>query len=175
MENLLDPELWIGAGIIFGLRVINMALDTLRIRMMARGQKPLAFIFGVIETLIYLYTLSAVIQNLDNWVNIAAYSLGFAVGSIVGMALDERMAIGYIDLRVISPNRGALIAETLREQGFAVTEFSGRGRDGTVSMLSVSVKRKNVRKARALVEKLDDTAFITAEDMTPLRRGYWGL
>ena len=175
MENLLDPEIWLGAGIIFGLRVINMTLDTLRIRMMARGQKPLAFIFGVIETLIYLYTLSAVIQNLDNWINIAAYSVGFGVGSIVGMAIDERMAVGYVHLRVISPSRGALIAETLRDQGFAVTEFSGRGRDGTVSMLSVSVKRKNARKARALVEDLDDTAFITAEDLTPVRRGYWGL
>lgn len=175
MENLLDPEIWLGAGIIFGLRVINMTLDTLRIRMMARGQKPLAFIFGVIETLIYLYTLSAVIQNLDNWINIAAYSVGFGVGSIVGMSIDERMAVGYVHLRVISPSRGALIAETLRDQGFAVTEFSGRGRDGTVSMLSVSVKRKNARKARALVEDLDDTAFITAEDLTPVRRGYWGL
>lgn len=175
MENLLLPELWIGAGIIFGLRVVNMALDTLRIRMMARGQKPLSFLFGVIETLIYLYTLSTVIQDLDNWVNIAAYSVGFATGSIVGMMIDERMAVGYTHLRVISPNRGALLAETLRDQGFAVTEFTGRGRDGTVSMLSVSVKRKNSRKVRALVEELDENAFITAEDLTPVRRGYWGM
>jgi uncharacterized protein YebE (UPF0316 family) len=100
MENLLNPELLIGAGVIFGLRVVNMTLDTLRLRMMARGQKPLSFIFGVVETLIYLYTLSAVIQNLDNWVNIAAYSIGFGVGSIVGMALDERMAVGYVHLSV---------------------------------------------------------------------------
>lgn len=171
----MDPQLWIGAGIIFGLRLVNMTLDTLRLRMMARGKKLLSFIFGVIETLIYLYTLSTVIQNLDNWINIAAYSLGFAVGSIIGMAIDERMAMGYVHLRVISPSRGALIAETLREHGFAVTEFSGRGRDGTVSMLSVSVKRRNARKARALVEELDASAFITAEDLTPVRRGYWGM
>ena len=45
----------------------------------------------------------------------------------------------------------------------------------TVSMLSVSVKRRNVRKARTLVEELDETAFITAEDLTPVRRGYWGM
>jgi len=175
MENLLSSNIWVTAGIIFGLRVINMTLDTLRIRMMARGQKPLAFVFGTIETLIYLYTLSSVINDLDNWVNIAAYSVGFATGSIVGMALDERMAVGYIHLRVISPNRGALIAETLRDEGFAVTEFSGRGRDGMVSMLSLSVKRKNSKKVRALVEDLDDKAFITAEDLTPVRRGYWGM
>ena len=175
MENLLTADVWIGAGIIFALRVVNMAMDTLRLRMMARGQKPLSFIFGVIETLIYLYTLSSVIQNLDNWVNILAYSVGFGTGSIVGMMIDERMAVGYTHLRVISPNRGALIAETLRDQGFAVTEFSGRGRDGTVSMLSVSVKRKNSKKVREVVEELDDKAFITAEDLTPVRRGYWGM
>lgn len=175
MENLLDPELWLGAGIIFVLRVINMALDTLRIRMMTRGQKPLSFIFGVIETLIFVYTLGSVFKDLNNWVNTMAYAIGFGTGSIIGIMLDERMAVGYIHLRVISSNRGALIAETLREQGFAVTEFSGRGRDGMVSMLSVSVKRKNARKARALVEELDDTAFITAEDLTPVRRGYWGM
>jgi uncharacterized protein YebE (UPF0316 family) len=175
MENLLNPELWLGAGIIFVLRVINMALDTLRIRMMTRGQKPLSFVFGVVETLIFVYTLGSVFKDLNNWVNTLAYAIGFGTGSIIGIMLDERMAVGYVHLRVISSNRGAQIAETLREQGFAVTEFSGRGRDGMVSMLSVSLKRKNARKARALVEELDDTAFITAEDLTPVRRGYWGM
>ena len=142
-----------------------MTLDTLRIRMMARGQKVLTFIFGVIETLIYLYTLSSVIQNLDNWVNIMAYSLGFGIGSLVGMAVDERIAVGYIHVRVISPGRSAQLAEQLREHGFAVTEFAGRGRDGT----------KDSKNVRALVEELDQNAFITAEDLTPLRRGYWGM
>ncbi len=175
MEEFLSAEVWLGAGVIFILRVINMTLDTLRIRMMARGQKALAFLFGVIETIIFLYTLSSVFEDLDNIVNTLAYAFGFATGSIVGMNLDERLAVGYIHLRVISPNRGALIAESLRGQGFAVTEFSGRGRDGTVSMLSLSVKRKNAKRIRAAVEELDENAFITAEDLTPVRRGYWGM
>ena len=175
MEDFVFSNAWVGAAVIFGLRVVNMTLDTLRLRMMVRGQKAPTFLFGIIGTLISLYTLTAVIQNLDNWVNIAAYALGFATGSLVGMVIDERMAVGYTHLRVISPGRGALVAETLREQGFAVTEFSGRGRDGTVTMLSVSVRRKNIKKVRSMVEDLDENAFITAEDLTPVRRGYWGL
>ena len=172
--ELVTGNIWIDASIILGLRVINMAMDTLRLRMMSRGQKVWTFIFGVIETLIYIYTLSSVIQNLDNWVDITAYSLGFGIGSLVGMAIDERMAIGYTHIRVISAGRGALLAEQLREKGFAVTEFAGRGRDGTVTMLSVNIKRKDNKQVRALVEELDETAFITAEDLTPVRRGYWG-
>lgn len=170
----MTDNIWVGAAILLVLRVINMTLDTLRLRMMARGQKVWTFFFGFVETLIYIYTLSSVIQNLDNWVNIMAYSLGFSIGSLVGMAVDERMAVGYVDIRVISAGRGALLAEQLREHGFAVTEFSGRGRDGTVTMLSVSVKRKDYKNVRALVEELDETAFITTEDLTPVRRGYWG-
>ena len=172
--ELLTGNICIDDSVILGLRVVNMSLDTLRIRMMARGERVLTFFFGVIETLIYLYTLSSVIQNLDNWANILAYSLGFGIGSLVGMAIDERMAVGYSHLRVISPGRGAQLAEQLRDQGFAVTEFAGRGRDGTVTMLSVSVKRKESKRVRALVEELDENAFITAEDLTPVRRGYWG-
>ncbi len=176
MENLLSStNVWVGALIIFSMRVINIALDTLRIRMMSRGQKPLAFIFGVIETFIFVYTLGSVFQDLDNWVNTGAYALGFGVGSILGMALDERMSVGYAHLRVISPNRGALIAERLREEGFAVTEVSGRGRDGTVTLLNLSIQRKNAKKARLLVEEIDPNAFITAEELTPVRRGYWGI
>lgn len=175
MENLVFSNIWAGAAMIFGLRVLNMTIDTLRLRMMSRGQKTVTFFLGVIGTLIYLYALTSVIQNLDNWINIAAYALGYAFGSVVGMMIDERMAVGYSHLRVISPGRGALLAEQLRDHGFAVTEFSGRGRDGTVTMLSVSVKRKNNKKVRALVEKLDENAFITAEDLTPVRRGFWGI
>ncbi|MEJ2757201.1 MAG: DUF5698 domain-containing protein [Anaerolineales bacterium] len=175
MDTLISSNIWLGALIIFSLRVVNIALDTLRIRMMARGQKPLAFIFGVIETVIFVYTLGSVFQDLDNWINTGAYALGFGVGSIVGMAIDERMTVGYAHLRVISPNRGALIAERLREKGFAVTEISGRGRDGTVTLLTLSIQRKNAKKARLLVEEVDENAFITAEDLTPVRRGYWGI
>jgi uncharacterized protein YebE (UPF0316 family) len=80
-----------------------------------------------------------------------------------------------VHLRVVSPLRGAAVAAGLREQGYAVTEFSGRGRDGTVTVLDVSVQRKHSKKVRAIVEKLDENAFITSENLQPVRRGYWGV
>jgi uncharacterized protein YebE (UPF0316 family) len=42
-----------------------------------------------------------------------------------------------------------------------------------VSMLNVSVLRKNADKVHKLVNEIDPEAFITAEDVRPVRRGFW--
>jgi uncharacterized protein YebE (UPF0316 family) len=41
--------------------------------------------------------------------------------------------------------------------------------------MDVSVQRKHAKKVRAIVEKLDENAFITSENLQPVRRGYWGV
>ena len=48
-----------------------------------------------------------------------------------------------------------------------------RGRDGMVSMLSVSVLRKDVSKVENIVHATDAEAFVISEDVRPLRRGFW--
>jgi uncharacterized protein YebE (UPF0316 family) len=175
MDLSLSTEVWIGAGLIFALRVANMTLDTVRALMVMRGRKGIVWVFGFVQTLIYVYVLNTVIQDLANLPNLLAYAGGFATGNVAGMWVEERIAVGFVHLRVVSPLRGAAVADGLREQGYAVTEFSGRGRDGTVTALDVSVKRKNARQVRAIIEKLDENAFITSENLQPVRKGFWGV
>ena len=175
MDMIISPEVWIGAGVIFLLRVANMTMDTIRALMVMRGRKGITWLLGFIQTLIYVYVLTTIIQDLTNLPNLLAYAGGFATGNVAGMWLEERIAVGHVNLRVVSPLRGSAVAEGLREQDFAVTEFTGRGRDGTVSVLDVSVKRKEAKKVRAIVEKFDKNAFVTSENMQLVRRGYWGV
>ena len=61
----------------------------------------------------------------------------------------------------------------MRVEGFAVTEIPAKGKDGMVTMLSCSVLRRNVDKVRQIVNQADSTAFITAEEVRPVRRGFW--
>jgi uncharacterized protein YebE (UPF0316 family) len=89
------------------------------------------------------------------------------------MMIEERLAIGHGQLRIISSRRGKAIAESIRDAGFAVTELSGRGRDGTVAVLSCSVKRREIDNVQRAVHAIDPQAFITVEDIRPLHRGYW--
>ncbi len=166
---------WYGALFIFGFRVLNMTLDTLRMLFMLRGKKALSWGTGFLVSLIYVLLLTSVLSNLDNPLYIIAYSAGFATGGVVGMWIEERLAIGFVHLQVISPRRGVVMAQKLRESGFAVTEIPARGKDGMVSMLSLSVRRKEVLSVEKIINECDEAAFITSEDVHPVQRGFWRI
>jgi uncharacterized protein YebE (UPF0316 family) len=173
MESVLNGELWLYAGVIFILRVGDMSLDTLRVLYVMRGQKGIAWILGFFQAIIFITAITTVLSNLDNLIYIIAYAAGFATGNVVGMIIEERLAQGYSHLRIISSSRGNAIAESLRNEGYAATEISGRGKDGTVTSINCSVKRNKIHQVRKLVEDMDIDAFITAEDIRPIHRGFW--
>ena len=172
-DFLLSPEAWLGAIVIFALRVLNNTLDTMRLLMMMRGKKWLSWILGFMVSVIYVLVFASVFSNLDNPLYIAAYAGGFATGSVVGMWIEEKMALGYLRLDVISPGHGAELAEKLREDGFAVTEVSARGKDGMVSLLTIAVLRKRVELAERIIRDVDESAFVTVAEMRTVHHGFW--
>jgi uncharacterized protein YebE (UPF0316 family) len=173
MELFLSPQAWLSAGLIFGLRVTDMTLDTLRVLFVMRGRKPIAWILGFFQALVFVIAITYVLRDLTNPLNIIGYAAGFATGVVVGMAIEQRLAIGHVHMRVISPRRGTGIAEKLRSEGYAVTEVPARGKDGMVTMLNCSVLRKDIGRIRLMVNEVDPEAFITSEDIRPIRRGFW--
>lgn len=166
-------ELFLSAGFIFGLRLTDMTLDTLRILFVLRGRKGVAWILGFFQSLVFVLAITSVMRNLNNPFNMAGYAAGFATGNVIGMLIEEKMALGYTHLRIISSKWGSAIAKRLREAGFGVTEVPGRGKDGMVTLLSCSVLRKQIGPVGDLIREVDENAFITAEDVRPLRRGFW--
>lgn len=173
MEVFLSPQAWLGAGLIFFLRVGDMSLDTMRVLMVMRGKKSTAWVLGFFQSAIFVLAISSVLQNLNNPLNVIGYAAGFATGNVVGMMIEERLAVGHTHMRIISSRRGSAIAERMREEGYAITEIPARGRDGMVSLLNCSVLRKNVDRVHRIINEVDPEAFITAEDVRPVRRGFW--
>ena len=173
MEVFFSLEAWLSAGLIFALRLSDMSLDTIRVLFVMRGKKAVAWVLGFFQATIFVIAITSVLKDLNNPLNIIGYAAGFATGNVLGMTIEDWLAVGFIHLRIISPRRGTAIAERLRDEGFGVTEIPARGKDGMVTMLSCSVLRKKVEGVRSLVQSLDQDAFITAEDVKPVRRGFW--
>ena len=173
MELIFTQTPILGALLIFVMRVLNMSLDTLRVLFVMRGKKVIVWIFGFLQSVIFVVVITSVISNLDNPLNIIGYSAGFATGNILGIYIEGKLAVGFAEIHIISPRRGSAIAEHLRSEGYAVTEIPARGKDGMVTMLNCSVRRRHVARLEDVVREIDEDAFVTAEDIRPVARGFW--
>ncbi len=158
---------------IFFLRLFDMSLGTLRLVLVMRGRKGLAGILGFFQALLFVTAIAGVLQDLDNIFNILGYAGGFAAGIILGMAIEERLAIGFGHVRIISAKHGAAVADALRVGGYAATELIGRGREGSVSVINSTVRRRDVLQVQELASVADPDCFVTVDEVRPLRRGFW--
>jgi uncharacterized protein YebE (UPF0316 family) len=158
---------------IFLLRLCDIVLDTYRGRFSGRGNRSFSWILGFFQSLVFIFAVALTVANFRNLLNPIAYAAGFATGLVLGLALEERLAIANIHFTIISSLRGVAIAEQLRTDGYAVTEIPARGRNGTVTMLHVDVSRKDLDNIETIVLEADPEAFVTFENIRPLRRGFW--
>ncbi len=155
------------------LRLINLSMDTIRILFVIQGRKVIVWILGFLQSIVFVLAIGSVLSQLDNIWFLLAYAGGYSTGTSVGMWIEERLALGYLQVTIISPSLGTAIAENLRSEGFAVTEIPARGKDGMVSILHCSVMRKDLDLLETVTMEADTNAFITTENIRPLRAGFW--
>ena len=159
---------------VFAMRVTDMSLDTLRMLFVMRGRKLFAGALGAVQAAVFILAVGAALQGPLNVYTVAGYATGFGVGVVVGMLAEERLALGYMMLRIYSPTHGPEIARKLREAGYAVTDFVAHGRDGRITVVNSVVARKDTQTVQAIVERTDPEAFITVDEARSLRHGYFG-
>ncbi len=163
----------LGALFVFVMRVSDMSLDTLRMLFTVRGRKLLAGGIGVVQATVFIVAVSQVLKGpLTPW-NVAGYALGFGSGVLLGIIIEERLAIGYTMFRIYSPSSGIEIAAALRQAGYAVTEIMASGRTGSYPVINCAVARRDQQSVRDLVDKIDTAAFITVDPVMPLQHGYF--
>jgi uncharacterized protein YebE (UPF0316 family) len=143
-----------------------------RVVFIARQQLWISAILAFFESAIFAYTVANVVNDLNNWRMFFAYSLGFAVGSYLGMWLEKWFVTTFMTVNVIVHHGGHAIALKLREAGFGVTESTGEGKDGLVTMLRSIVDRRDVMQVNRLIREANPDAFITVEETRSIRQGF---
>jgi uncharacterized protein YebE (UPF0316 family) len=168
----MDISAITGGLVIFCLRMISVSMGTTRTILIARGQKILAASLGFVEVTIWVIAISQVLGHLDTVWSVVGYSGGFAAGTLIGVAIEERLALGYADIHIVSTSKGSEVAQALRQADYGVTLTIGHGQNGPVTMLNAFVRRKTVQGALEVITSVDPDAFVTVEDARYVRRGY---
>ena len=170
MEALLTSTL--GPLIIFFMRIGDVSLATVRMILIMRNARVWAPLIGFFEVLIWLMAAGVAIQHLDSPWHVLGYAGGFAAGNLVGLWMEERMALGFASVQVFATAQGGELAEALRAFGHGVTQLEGRGREGPVDVILSVVKRKDLPAVRALVTDLTPNAFLSVEEPTAIQKGW---
>jgi uncharacterized protein YebE (UPF0316 family) len=169
--EILNVVLW--ALFIFCLRVVGVAMGTVRMIFTVKGLKIPAALIGFFEMVVFVFALGWVFQDLRNIFNVIAYSTGFAVGTLVGGLIEEQMALGFAVVRITKGLNKEDLGSALRAKGYGVTVVAGEGKSGKVEILTVVVRRKDVANVTAIVTKLDPHAFITIQEARSVAHGYF--
>ena len=157
-------NIWILGVLIFLARIIDVSVGTLRTISIIQGRTKIAFFLAFIETSVWLIVLSEVLPKVVAEPILGVfYAFGFATGNVVGILVEKRLAMGYTNFRVITTKFAKEITNSLREKGFAVTNFEGHGKDGMVTEIYVVSDRKNLPLLIKIVKEIEPEAFYIAE------------
>ena len=156
---------------IFVSRILDVSIGTIRIIFVSRGKKFLAPILGFFEVLIWIIVIGQVMQNLGSVFSYIAYAGGFATGTLVGMIIEEKLAIGVVVVRIIVMKEQCRIQKRLSEAGFGVTSVDAQGKTGEVKIIYSIMKRKELEDAIDIIESCDSKVFYSIEDAKKVNLG----
>jgi len=161
--------------LIFLARITDVSVGTVRLILVSRGFKYLAPIAGFFEVLIWILAIGQIMQNLTNPVCYIAYAGGFATGNFVGLLIAEKLSLGNVIIRVITPKPARDLLEQLRGKQYGVTAIDGQGANGPVQIVFTIVPRREVGAVIELVKTFHPHAFYSIEEVDSVERGVFPL
>lgn len=166
-------ELFICLGI-FLAKVIEISLGTLRTITVVNGRKWLSAILYAIIGLIWVIAVGAVVSNVQDYpLRLLSFVAGYFFGSYLGSWLEEKIALGNNMLTaIVDKENGQNVADTLRDNGFAVTTMDAYGKDADRLILMIIVSRRQISKVSKIIRSVDKQAMIVSGSANPIYGGY---
>jgi uncharacterized protein YebE (UPF0316 family) len=145
-------------------RITDVSLDTIRTVSVIQGRRAFAAVLGFFEAVVYICAVAKVLLNMNQPVYAVAYGLGFAMGTYLGMVIEQRLAFGRQLVILLTP-KGRELAEALRAADYLLTEVKGHTRDGDLTILCVEIPRREAQKVVRLACAVDERCVFSVHDI----------
>jgi len=164
---------YVMVAIILIINIVYVSFFTIRMILTLKGQRYLAAGLSTVEVVIYVVGLGLVLENLNEIQNLIAYAVGYGIGVIVGMKIEEKLALGYITINVITKEYDLDLPKALRDKGYGVTDWAAHGLEGDRMAMQILTPRKYELKLYQTIKELDPKAFIIAFEPKAIHGGFW--
>jgi len=159
--------------IILVINILYISLLTIRTMFIFKGQRYYASAVSAAEAFVFVLGIGLVIDNLENIINLFAYAAGFALGILVGTKIEDRLALGYVTVKVISKDCDYPLPRYLRRKGYGVTSWIGDGRGGKRLVMEILSSRKDQKDLYTHIVSCDPEAFVISYEPQHFRGGFW--
>jgi uncharacterized protein YebE (UPF0316 family) len=172
---IISPEFysWVLLPLlIFFARICDVSMETIRVIYISRGIKYLAPIIAFFEIVIWLLAMEVVMQDLANIANFMAFALGFAMGTYVGLVIEEKLSIGMVILRIVTTDESnEEIVSFMQSENYGITTLDATGSRGSVKMILSLVNRTDVPRITQHIQATNPHAFFSIEDVRYVNQG----
>ena len=125
--------------------------------------------------LIGIPVVGQIVQNTATPLCYIAYAGGFATGNFIGILVAEKLSLGMVLIRVITPKELGGLVECLKQRRYGVTCMEGQGANGPVEIVFTIVPRRDIGAVVELVKKFNSQAFYTIEEVDFAERGVFPI
>lgn len=160
----LEQHEWLLALFIVLARIVDVSLGTMRTITVVRGYRFLSAVLGFCEVLVWIFAVSGVLTQ-PTLLKIAAYGVGFSLGNIFGVMLEQKLALGRQLVMLISQGKVHPVASTLRQAQYRVTEVAAHGHEGDMALAMSVVPRRQTQAVIDLARQTDPKVFVTVQDV----------
>lgn len=132
---------------LFLITALTNILATLRTILTSKNIMNPVYILSFADAIIFAATISKVSSS-DGMQYTIAYALGRTFGVYVGNKLEEKLALGILEVDLFLSDKDKMIevAENLREEGYTVNNYLARGNNGDRRYkVEVVIKRKEFK------------------------------
>lgn len=132
---------------LFLITAFTNILATLKTILISKKIMNPVYMLAFADAMIFAATVSKVSSS-DGWHYTLAYALGRTFGVFIGNRLEERLALGILEVDVFLNHKDKMIqvAEELRKEGYTVNNFLARGNNGDRRYkIEVVIKRKEFK------------------------------
>ncbi|MCX6692709.1 MAG: DUF5698 domain-containing protein [Methanoregula sp.] len=157
---------------IFIARIGDVSMETIRVIYISKGIKYLAPIIAFFEIVIWLLAMEVVMSDLSNIANFFAFAFGFAMGTYIGLVIEEKLSIGMVIVRIVTTGESTIeLLEFLTSSDYGVTCLDGAGSRGTVKMILTLVNRTDLPHVIGHIRHYTPHAFFSVEDVRYVNEG----
>ncbi|MDL2254742.1 DUF5698 domain-containing protein [Bacteroidales bacterium OttesenSCG-928-J16] len=152
-------------------RITDQTIGTIRLIFVSKGYRNIAPVMAFFESLVWLLAISQIMNFVDNWITFIAWAVGYAIGNYVGIALEERLSIGTVVVRVFPTQDFSGYLQFLDDNNHGYTIMNAEGRKGELRIIFSIIDRKHLQNVLENLERTLPGAFYTVEEVRSAKKG----